>query len=68
MLPYRKQAGTVAALSGGGQMLLSALVSMALIKLGIHQAWQLGCVIGVFALIVALNIRNGFRTPLPDSQ
>ncbi|NAX46620.1 MFS transporter [Photobacterium halotolerans] len=68
MLPYRKQAGTVAALSGGGQMLLSALVSMALIKLGIQQAWQLGCVIGIFALIVTLNIRSGFRTPLPDSQ
>ncbi|GAL33553.1 multidrug resistance protein D [Vibrio maritimus] len=37
MMPYKKQAGAAAALSGGGQMIVSSLVSMGLVQLGLSQ-------------------------------
>jgi multidrug resistance protein len=61
MLPYREQAGVVAALSGGGQMIIAAVVSFSLMHLGLNQAWQLGLVVGVFACISWFNIYCGFR-------
>ena len=38
MQPYKKQAGAAAAMSGGGQMIVSSIVSMALVQLGLSQA------------------------------
>ncbi|MDB1124518.1 multidrug effflux MFS transporter [Vibrio sp. kj40-1] len=46
LVPYKEKAGSVAALSGGGQMTFSALFSMVLMSLGIQQAWHLGLVVG----------------------
>ncbi|CAM2969721.1 multidrug effflux MFS transporter [Vibrio rarus] len=66
MQPYSKQAGAAAAMSGGGQMILSSLVSMSLMAMGLSQAWQLGCVIAVFALITYSNILRGFRCEVPQ--
>lgn len=61
MLPYRRTSGMVAALSGGGQMLIAALVSYGLMKLGMSESWHLGMVIGGFALLSAYNIHCGFN-------
>ncbi|HDM8183375.1 TPA: multidrug effflux MFS transporter [Vibrio harveyi] len=58
MQPYKKQAGAAAAMSGGGQMVVSSLVSMALVQLGLSQAWHLSLVIVVFATITLTNICN----------
>ncbi|CAM3770705.1 Bicyclomycin resistance protein [Vibrio aerogenes CECT 7868] len=66
MLPYRHQAGMVAALAGGGQMIVAALVSFALLKSGINQAWHLGLVIACFASMTLLNIRRGFRSEVKE--
>jgi hypothetical protein len=63
MQPYSNQAGTVAALSGGGQMIISALMSMALLSLGVSEAWHLGVVVGVCALLSVHNIFRGFAAP-----
>ncbi|MDN3682078.1 multidrug effflux MFS transporter [Vibrio tapetis subsp. quintayensis] len=60
MLPYKKQAGAAAAMSGGGQMIVSSLVSMSLVQLGLNQAWHLSMVIMVFSLITLINILRGF--------
>lgn len=62
MLPYKSKAGLVAALAGGGQMIMAALVSLLLLKLGMNQAWHLGCVIGVFAMVTTYNIYHGFQS------
>lgn len=67
MLPYRKQAGMVAALSGGGQMIIAACMSFLLLKMGIHTQWQLGFVIALFALITTMNIHRGFKTDIPTT-
>ncbi|OBT13989.1 MFS transporter [Vibrio sp. UCD-FRSSP16_10] len=66
MQPYSKRAGVAAAMSGGGQMIVSSLVSMALMNMGLSQVWQLGCVIAVFALITSLNIHRGFKAEVPQ--
>ncbi|RKF13726.1 Bcr/CflA family efflux MFS transporter [Alginatibacterium sediminis] len=66
MLPFKNRAGVAAALSGGGQMIVSALVSMFLVNIGINQAWELGCLIGVFALITSLNVYRGFQSTPPS--
>ncbi|PMH44613.1 MFS transporter [Vibrio sp. 10N.286.49.B3] len=65
MLPFKRQAGTAAALSGGAQMIISSLVSMTLLKMGLQEAWQLGIVIGVFAVIGIYNIIEGFKATPP---
>ncbi len=65
MQPYGRQAGAAAALAGGGQMIISSLVSMGLVQLGISQPWHLGIVIAVFAAITLSNIIRGFNTPKP---
>ncbi|RJX69371.1 MFS transporter [Vibrio sinensis] len=66
MQPYNRQAGAAAAMSGGGQMIVSSLVSMALTQLGLNQAWQLSFVIVLFAAITFANILRGFSsTPQP---
>ncbi|AJR09192.1 MFS transporter [Photobacterium gaetbulicola] len=61
MQPYKKQAGAAAAMSGGGQMIASSIVSMGLVKLGLSQPWHLSIVIVIFALITLSNILRGFR-------
>lgn len=68
MQPYKKQAGAAAAMSGGGQMVVSSLVSMALVQLGLSQAWHLSLVIVVFATITLTNILRGFATEQPSEQ
>ncbi|WP_087024256.1 multidrug effflux MFS transporter [Thaumasiovibrio subtropicus] len=66
MQPFQHQAGAAAALAGGGQMIISSFVSMALVQLGISQSWHLGLVIGVFACITLTNILRGFNAPKPE--
>ncbi|MCY9871550.1 multidrug effflux MFS transporter [Vibrio barjaei] len=61
LLPYKKQAGVAAALSGGGQMIVSSLVSMGLVRLGLSEPWHLSMVITLFAAITFTKIRNGFN-------
>ncbi|MCE7730575.1 multidrug effflux MFS transporter [Vibrio campbellii] len=68
MQPYKKQAGAAAAMSGGGQMVVSSIVSMALVQLGLSQAWHLSLVIVVFATITLTNILRGFATEQPSEQ
>ncbi|UTZ23758.1 multidrug effflux MFS transporter [Vibrio campbellii] len=65
MQPYKKQAGAAAAMSGGGQMVVSSIVSMALVQLGLSQAWHLSLVIVVFATITLTNVLRGFATEQP---
>ncbi|PSW18815.1 MFS transporter [Photobacterium sanctipauli] len=67
MQPYKKQAGAAAAMSGGGQMIASSIVSMSLVQLGLSQPWHLSIVIAVFALITLSNIIRGFKVS-PDVQ
>ena len=62
MLPYKKNAGAAAAMSGGGQMVVSSLVSMGLVKLGLGEAWHLSLVIALFTAITLLNILRGFSS------
>ncbi|GLR06702.1 MFS transporter [Vibrio hyugaensis] len=68
MQPYKKQAGAAAAMSGGGQMVVSSIVSMALVQLGLSQAWHLSLVIVVFATITLTNVLRGFATKQPSEQ
>lgn len=68
MQPYKKQAGAAAAMSGGGQMVASSIVSMALVQLGLSQAWHLSLVIVVFATITLTNVLRGFATEQPSEQ
>ncbi|MGR2667856.1 multidrug effflux MFS transporter [Vibrio campbellii] len=68
MQPYKKQAGAAAAMSGGGQMVVSSIVSIALVQLGLSQAWHLSLVIVVFATITLTNILRGFATEQPSEQ
>lgn len=68
MQPYKKQAGAAAAMSGGGQMVVSSIVSMALVQLGLSQAWHLSLVIVVFATITLTNVLRGFATEQPLEQ
>ncbi|HHC7307680.1 TPA: multidrug effflux MFS transporter [Vibrio campbellii] len=68
MQPYKKQAGAAAAMSGGGQMVVSSIVSMALVQLGLSQAWHLSLVIVVFANITLTNVLRGFATEQPSEQ
>ncbi|MFH4364182.1 multidrug effflux MFS transporter [Vibrio diabolicus] len=68
MQPYKKQAGAAAAMSGGGQMIVSSLVSLTLVQLGLSQAWHLSIVIVVFAAITLTNIQRGFGTDQPSEQ
>ncbi|WP_045498582.1 multidrug effflux MFS transporter [Vibrio hyugaensis] len=68
MQPYKKQAGATAAMSGGGQMVVSSIVSMALVQLGLSQAWHLSLVIVVFATITLTNVLRGFATEQPSEQ
>ncbi|MCR9609977.1 multidrug effflux MFS transporter [Vibrio alginolyticus] len=68
MQPYKKQAGAAAAMSGGGQMIVSSLVSLTLVQLGLSQAWHLSIVIVVFAAITLTNILRGFGAGQPSEQ
>lgn len=68
MQPYKKQAGAAAAMSGGGQMVVSSIVSMALVQLGLSQAWHLSLVIVAFATITLTNVLRGFATEQPSEQ
>ncbi|GAD79263.1 multidrug effflux MFS transporter [Vibrio ezurae] len=66
MQPYSKQAGAAAAMQGGGQMIVSSLISMSLMSMGLRHAWQLGCVIAVFATLTYISIYRGFKTEVPS--
>lgn len=68
MQPYKKQAGSAAAMSGGGQMITSSIVSLTLVQLGLSQAWHLSIVIALFSAITLANILRGFNAPLPEEQ
>ncbi len=68
MQPYKKQAGSAAAMSGGGQMITSSLVSLTLVQLGLSEAWHLSLVIALFTVITLANILRGFSAPLPEEQ
>ncbi|MGY5840005.1 multidrug effflux MFS transporter [Vibrio chemaguriensis] len=68
MQPYKKQAGAAAAMSGGGQMIVSSLISLTLVQLGLSQAWHLSIVIVVFAAITLTNIQRGFGAEQPSEQ
>lgn len=68
MQPYKKQAGSAAAMSGGGQMIVSSLVSLTLVQLGLSEAWHLSLVIALFTAITLANILRGFSSPLPEEQ
>ncbi|MEZ9232426.1 multidrug effflux MFS transporter [Vibrio amylolyticus] len=61
MQPYKKNAGAAAAMSGGGQMIMSSMVSMGAVLLGLGQAWHLSLLISLFAVITLANILHGFR-------
>ncbi|MGF1721956.1 multidrug effflux MFS transporter [Vibrio kyushuensis] len=61
MQPYKKNAGAAAAMSGGGQMIVSSIVSMGLVLLGLGQAWHLSLVIVLFTVITLANILRGFK-------
>ncbi|WP_051326873.1 multidrug effflux MFS transporter [Aliagarivorans taiwanensis] len=65
LTPYRQKAGTAAALSGGGQMIFSSLISMTALQLGMHYAWQFGYLIVAVAVIGWLNVRAGFKAAAP---
>lgn len=62
MQPYKEQAGAAAAMSGGGQMVVSSLVSMTLVQLGLSEAWHLSLVVVLFTAITLTNILRGFNT------
>ncbi|WED27470.1 multidrug effflux MFS transporter [Vibrio sp. DW001] len=62
LVPYKEKAGSVAALSGAGQMTFSALFSMFLMSLGIQEAWHLGLVIGFLASLSAVSMWFGFKS------
>ncbi|WP_295895056.1 multidrug effflux MFS transporter [uncultured Vibrio sp.] len=67
MQPYKKNAGAAAAMSGGGQMIASAIVSMGAVLVGLGQAWHLSLLIMLFAVITLTNIIRGFKV-LEDSE
>lgn len=58
--PYKKSAGSAAALSGGGQMIVSSIVSVLLVQMGVKEPWHLSIVILIFAVITVANIQRGF--------
>ncbi|NLS11886.1 multidrug effflux MFS transporter [Vibrio sp. SM6] len=68
MLPYQRQAGAAAAMSGGGQMIASSLVSMALVRLGLDSVDDLSLVLVLFALITTTNIVRGFNAEAPQES
>ncbi|MDG3085631.1 multidrug effflux MFS transporter [Vibrio hannami] len=61
LTPYKKNAGSVAALSGGGQMTISALISMMLMTMGISEAWHLGVTIMIISILCSVSMLIGFR-------
>lgn len=62
LMPYKKKAGSVAALSGAAQMTIASLISMLLLNLGIQEPWHLGMVIMSFALLTYLAMILGFKS------
>ncbi|WP_375748231.1 multidrug effflux MFS transporter [Vibrio sp. HN007] len=69
LTPYKKNAGSVAALSGGGQMVISALISMLVMSLGINQVWHLGLTIMIITLLCTASILFGLRqTPQTETN
>ncbi|WP_087018739.1 multidrug effflux MFS transporter [Thaumasiovibrio subtropicus] len=62
LLPYKDNAGAVAALSGACQMVFASLLSMGLMSLGIANAWHLGVLLLVAAALSYTLISLGFRS------
>ncbi|USD68003.1 multidrug effflux MFS transporter [Vibrio sp. SCSIO 43136] len=65
--PYKKEAGSAAAMAGGGQMLVSAIMSMLLVQVGLSQPWHIALVALGFALVTVANIFRGFAATTPNS-
>lgn len=62
LVPYGDKAGTVSALSGACQMVFASLISSALLKLGISQAWHLGGVMLMAAGVGLVLVYHGSRS------
>ncbi|MFA0442326.1 MFS transporter [Vibrio sp. 10N.286.49.C2] len=61
LAPFGKQAGSVAALSGGLQMIIASLLSMLLMNLGLQFPWQLGIIIALFGIGSFTCFKIGFQ-------
>ena len=66
MQPFKRHAGAAAAMSGGGQMVVSSMVSMFLVQLGLSEAWHFSLVIVLFSVVTLGNIVRGFDSPEPE--
>ncbi|WP_413284005.1 multidrug effflux MFS transporter [Vibrio sp. MA40-2] len=62
LVPYKEKAGSVAALSGGGQMTFASLLGMVLMSFGIQQAWHLGVVVVFITIFSSIGIWFGFKS------
>ncbi|MCW8331295.1 MFS transporter [Photobacterium sp. SDRW27] len=62
LVPYGNKAGTVSALSGACQMVFASLLSSALLKLGISEAWHLGGLMLVASGIGVVLVHLGSRS------
>ncbi|UJF18933.1 MFS transporter [Vibrio sp. SS-MA-C1-2] len=61
LLPYGKNAGSAAALSGACQMLLAALLSTLLVHLGVSESWHLGAMMILVSVLGLILILWGFK-------
>ena len=62
MRPYKQSAGITAAMYGGGQMIVSAVISMLLMWIGLNQIWQLSIIIMLFAAFSFINLLSAFHS------
>ena len=61
LLPYGKSAGSAAALSGACQMLIAAILSTLLVRIGVSESWHLGIIMVMVSCVGLLLIVWGFR-------
>nr|WP_086939285.1 multidrug effflux MFS transporter [Thaumasiovibrio occultus] len=60
LMPYGRKAGTASALSGALQMVTASLLSMALMAMGMSQAWHMGVLLITVGIIGSCLVRRGF--------
>ena len=65
--PFRRKAGTATALAGAGQMLTASLGSALLLHAGVNTLPELGCILFVGALLLALLVQLGHHA-IPASD
>lgn len=65
--PFRRKAGTATALAGAGQMLTASLGSALLLHAGINTLPELGCILFIGALLLALLVQLGHHA-IPASD